>query len=408
MAHSELFLELPTTIDLGVSPEQDEEYERLLFSYIEHKDEADADAYFQPVKKFLEQLQSPPDIVTEFLERFCKSSEEEASSVSKIELSSEPSTPLEELEEEKKEESRQADGEQAGGGQADGGQPFGGQPVGETDGEADDEAENTEEEINGKYEEDEEDNEEYEAEEELPAYTDKLRLYSALNYNPEYTDFKLDVGTGEMRTVFKVHTEYLFKHIPSFEERLETHQFPHPKNRFSRDIDQDPVAFDYCLAWIYGEPFEIPQSRNKVGSIIDMVVGCLNFALHFGLHDLAAEIAEKMGISFRSRYWSYTMAPVIAHLYEYHAVFVKKPIRITPKQLAGFVYRLNRQGHIHHLKRFLKSIAEVEVKPGHSEFYRDMSVALCIGLTQKKSEPAPSVGSIIVVEKIELPLADPE
>ncbi|KAJ6257653.1 hypothetical protein Dda_7440 [Drechslerella dactyloides] len=358
----EFILDIPYASDLGLSKEETTLYERLLLDYYEHINGDESDKYLEPVKTFLTNIPDPPECVVGFFQALRRQSDairgapkqrygarapvidltREASSDASDESFEKVSLPLKNI-------SDNRDGADSRAALAlDHGARLAHKPGGK----------------NGQYDD------------LLPGPNRKLRLYQASIYTPEGTDFEINVGQGDSRTTFKVHTRFLCERCPGFRRLLASIGWPNNKMTVSNDPHTDPVSLDYILAWIYGTPFAIPANDLDPTVLVDFIRATLDLGLALNLYEYAAEMTARLAESLGKRDWDNRILLSIALIYRW---FMEKqmPVPFKQAQLSSFVRRMHKTGRLDFLNVYLNSLRDLDDQaPSMIAFFRDMAIAI--------------------------------
>ncbi|KAK6336305.1 hypothetical protein TWF696_001867 [Orbilia brochopaga] len=351
-----LVLDLPYVSDLNLTKSEAAKYEKLLLDYYEHIGGDKSDKYLEPVKIFLASLANTPPCVTKFFEAIQKQSHSRGASKS-VEKKDDPADTLSESSYDQLDMSPSEVSSES----------F--EELNLKDTSEDSEgASEVASEVASDHEED--------ADGPAPESSRELRLYTAPDYTPHDADFTINVGSGDNRVEFKVHTQLLFDRCPGFKMLFGFAGYFKKHLTSSNEPDMDPVAFDYVVSWIYGEPFEIPDDITDPDALVVFIQRTMDIGMALYLYDYISDIAAKLAVSFSERYWESKIILSLSILYD-HLIKKEKPIPFTHTQLTAFVRRVHENGRLDFLDVYLDSLGVLNKYPASSlTFFRDMALAI--------------------------------
>ncbi|KAK6532877.1 hypothetical protein TWF281_007049 [Arthrobotrys megalospora] len=338
VALGEQFFEIPYAAEADLSAEETAKYEKMLYSYYDHRSMEDEHIYAHPVVDYLRNINNPTEVVSNFLKLLADTQSAinhgAGSSISSLDLESEQ--------------------------QYQNPDDLGGSFV------------------------------EVQLEQvpidEVPDVADSpmcgSKLLSAPYYTANDTDFAIHAGTESNKVTFMVHTYYLKKSSPFFKEMLEDGSCGGP-DYYTYTCDEDPIAVDWYLAYLYGVPFKFP-SEVEVEPLMRFTRNMIRLAINTRLYELVEDITEQLGKSFSVRYWPPGIHASLMDLYGWHKVHLKPrghgKIKITIAQLVAWLRNLKKAGKIADLKGNIKINKEPDSYPGSGVFLKDLSIALCRAL----------------------------
>ncbi|KAK6335955.1 hypothetical protein TWF730_003330 [Orbilia blumenaviensis] len=347
---AEFLFDIPFAAELGVSKEETEKYEGMVYSYYEHRKTPEEDFYACSIIDYLKNIHDPPEAVSSFMKMIVDAG---VTADPALEVPAASGSNLE---------------------------------IEQTNQKSDDMKETSVESLNENKLEQEFTNKssgnaitQYPDPKNLSANV--LLLFSAPHYKPEKTDFTIYAGSGANVKIFELHSSHLEVASPFFNKLIKNGKCGKP-GQYTYSWNKDPIAVDWYLAYLYGAPFNIPLDDEIVGPLTPFLRSLTFLATITQCHELIETITEQVGevLEWCAFYYQPEIAACLIDLYSYHTVYLRKQgsknVKITMPQLIAWVHGLQGQGKIKDLEQVI-GLTKPDIYPGSEEFLRDLSVALC-------------------------------
>ncbi|KAK6342932.1 hypothetical protein TWF718_008310 [Orbilia javanica] len=367
---ADFIFDIPFAAELGISREETEKFEEMIYSYYEHRYTPDEDIYANSIIQYLKDLNDPPQCVSNFMEMLVEAGV--------LELEDFSLKPSHDVKEPRLELLQSLELGQPP-------QPSPDQQLGDL-----------EEHLLG-LDSDMGEDESLDKDESLDEdlYFGGLRsngfkLQLAPRYSPSHTDFIIQAGSGSELCAFRVDSQWLKETSPFFNMLLQNGQCGSPP-LYSYLSDEHPVTMDVYLAYLYGLPFKLSLLRNGPGHDVSLVHGLVKLAMNTQYEGLMEDITKELGCSFAQCAWGPDLLPCLVDLYRYHYSCPRDEddndsIKITVPQLVEWIGHLQAGRELIQLQQLISDARQAELDSGPAIFLRDISMALCTALHAATAE----------------------